>query len=63
MARCAPAPPRPPFRVTQMATAKQLINGPETIVDEMLEGVLLSNPNLSQLDGVHVCAPREFSNF
>ena len=41
-----------------MATSKMLVNDPESIVDEMIEGVLLSNPQLTQLqDGdelVHV---------
>lgn len=33
-----------------MATAKMLVNSPESIVDEMIEGVLLSNPHLTQLE-------------
>ena len=44
-----------------MATAKQLINAPEDVVDELLDGLLLSTPQFTQLEGLHVVLRHDYA--
>ena len=42
------------------STAKKLINFPKDVVEESVQGLLLINPSLIRIEGMHVLLRRDF---